>query len=922
MARGPVKYNPAFLTEDELVRSFVVRQADLKRITEVIRQNTGPSNQHVLVVGPRGFGKTTLALRVVAEIRRSEELRTRWYPLVFAEESYQVTTPGEFWLEALFHLGLKPGMERWKQAFEELHDERNEDVLRERALAQLMDFADGEGKRLLLVVENFNMLIGAQISEDQAWKLRHTLLNEPRIMLLATATKRFEQIERADKPMFDLFMPHDLRPLDEEESRALWVATTGSEPPDERVRPIQILTGGNPRLLMIIASFGAGLSFGQLLDDLMQLVDDHTESFKSHLDSLAAAARKVYLALAQLGDPAPARDVARAARMEVGEVSSLLGRLKKRGAVSVVEQPGRTKWYRVAERMYNIYYLMRRRGAPSRRVRAVVNFMVSFYGPNDLVKAARLIGEEAAALPAARRQDHLHALMGIIDSERTESCRNELLHALQPCVLDLPDVPETLRRLVKGVKESGTVTPERSAALDLFKKADEHFKADRPEEAAEVCRKAIELAPDDASWQVLLGLCLLKQDHRNPEAEAAFRRAIDIQPGSAWAWECLSLTLSFDVERTAQAEEAARKALELEPDDGDYWVGLGNLIARDPQRTDEAEQAYRKAADAQPDSPEAWGALAAFLRDRSERYEEAEDAFRRALELDPGNARTWLGLGILLGERLERYEEAESACLRSLDLDPELVRAWVLLGFVRERHLGQFEGAAHAYRKALDLDPNAYGWACLGILVEKHLDRPHEAREAYEKATEMDKDNWLASLLLARLLLRETDEEVKGMKLAEDWVAGHPDHPEALNGFAWILCELGKKASLSQAESWSRRSLELAPDNCQYQHTYATILLAQGRTDEVLEHARLCVQDPEVVSKTTDDTIDLFVGLAAAGREREALDVLRNSPSAEVLEPLVVGLRLLVGEDVKTAPEVLEVAKDVVERVKARRDKP
>ena len=61
MIERPIKYNPAFLTEEELVDSFVVRHADLHLVLRVVRENTSGSNQHVLIIGPRGSGKTTLA---------------------------------------------------------------------------------------------------------------------------------------------------------------------------------------------------------------------------------------------------------------------------------------------------------------------------------------------------------------------------------------------------------------------------------------------------------------------------------------------------------------------------------------------------------------------------------------------------------------------------------------------------------------------------------------------------------------------------------------------------------------------------------------------------------------------------------------------------------------------------------------------
>jgi energy-coupling factor transporter ATP-binding protein EcfA2 len=442
MSARSVKYNPSFLSDKELVDCFVVRQLDLELIVEVVRDNDTAPNQHVLVIGPRGSGKTTLLRRTAIALTSDDELGKRWLPLIFAEESYQVTSPGEFWLEAVFHVAEQTGQESWRRVHEELNRESDEARLRERALAQLLDYSDSVGKRLLLIVENLQMLT-QQLSDDDAWKLRHTLQCDARIMFLASATTRFKAIDDAGKAFYELFKVHSLKPLNEAECHAVWVSTTGRQPEEGSIRPVQILTGGNLRLMTIISRFGAKLSFTELLAELMHLVDEHTEYFKSQLDGLAAIERKVYLGLAELWSPATAKQVGEVARLDVHKTSTLLGRLEQRGAVTVVGRKGRAKIYQVSERLYNIYYLMRRRGSPSRRVKAVVSFMIGYYGPRTLVELASNIAREACDADNPSRADHFAVYAQLLDSPATKQVREQILRATPDIFFEHPDAPES-----------------------------------------------------------------------------------------------------------------------------------------------------------------------------------------------------------------------------------------------------------------------------------------------------------------------------------------------------------------------------------------------------------------------------------------------------------------------------------------------
>jgi len=99
------------------------------------------------------------------------------------------------------------------------------------------------------------------------------------------------------------------------------------------------------------------------------------------------------------------------------------------------------------------------------------------------------------------------------------------------------------------------------------------------------------------------------------------------------------------------------------------------------------------------------------------------------------------------------------------------------------------------------------------------------------------------------------------------------------------------------------------------------LLGENGRRKEAFELSRGYLEKTELTEKDLEGAIDLVVELAASGYSQETLDILRDSTSAKILEPLVVGLQLFVGEDVKAAAEIMEVAKDVVKRIEERRDK-
>ena len=139
------------------------------------------------------------------------------------------------------------------------------------------------------------------------------------------------------------------------------------------------------------------------MDDLLDLVDDHTEYFKGHLETFAPQERRVYLALADLWKPATAAEIADRSRLDTSKVSAYLKRLTERGAVEVTGGTARRRLYYLSERLYNIYYPMRRSRGPDPLIQALIRFMEAYYSPVELKHFGARIAFEAAETRRRRR---------------------------------------------------------------------------------------------------------------------------------------------------------------------------------------------------------------------------------------------------------------------------------------------------------------------------------------------------------------------------------------------------------------------------------------------------------------------------------------------------------------------------------------
>lgn len=417
--RGPAIYNPDLLDKDELVRGFVARLDVLRLFVDDLRRVTGGGGvQHHLLVGQRGTGKTTLLHRLRYAVDDDPALRKAWLPLIFPEEQYEVAHLSDFYLncidalsDALEMRGSLDAARALDRAVESLPD-RPEEARAERALDLLIHTAKRLRVRLLLLLDNIDLLFHRL--SDHHWTLRELLSSQERLCVIGTSAAAIEATYDYGKAFYEFFQVHTLGGLTEDECREVLLALSRmfdtpaveqwitQEP--ARLRALRLLTGGNPRTVVLLHTIAASGAGGDVRSDLERLLDQCTPLYKSRFESLPDQAQRVVHALALHWHPASAAEIAEAARLDVNAASSQLARLARDGVVEKVPFVPETKTgFQIAERFFNIWYLMRSSRRVRRRLVWLVEFLEMLYEGEELRAHARGVQRGAAMARGALR---------------------------------------------------------------------------------------------------------------------------------------------------------------------------------------------------------------------------------------------------------------------------------------------------------------------------------------------------------------------------------------------------------------------------------------------------------------------------------------------------------------------------------------
>ena len=96
----------------------------------------------------------------------------------------------------------------------------------------------------------------------------------------------------------------------------------------------------------------------------------------------------------------------------------------------------------------------------------------------------------------------------------------------------------------------------------------------------------------------------------------------------------------------------------------------------------------------------------------------------------------------------------------------------------------------------------------------------------------------------------------------------------------------------------------------------ALVCAARGNWAEAFEACRPVLDAAADFKPAQENATDFLIQAAAAGYAQEAIETLTASKGAGALEPLIVGLRIYLGETPQVAKEIVEIGQDVAERIR------
>ncbi len=351
------QFSPQRTDPEALEQILVQRHELLAESVGKIRESVLTRNKHhLLVIGPRGAGKTHLTTLIHHRLTRQADLGDK---MRFAWLNEDETSTSFLKLLIRIYRDLS---KRYPSEFPENDLEsifgRDADTARELLSNSLVRHI---GDRIIvLLIENLDSLFNAMPEvEQRTW--RAFVQNHPVFATVATAQSLFGGVSDRDQPFFGFFDTIHLKPLGVEDALALLekladlndrqdlVAFLRTPRGKARLRAIHHLSGGNPRLYIILSDFLTKESLDDLVRPFQETIDKQlTAYYQERLRWLSPQQQEIVQFLCRQVHPTAVKDIAEGIFAAHNTTTGQMKQLRDKGYVSFSPR-GREVLYELAE---------------------------------------------------------------------------------------------------------------------------------------------------------------------------------------------------------------------------------------------------------------------------------------------------------------------------------------------------------------------------------------------------------------------------------------------------------------------------------------------------------------------------------------------------------------------------------------------
>lgn len=725
-------YNPANQSKSSLIENFVVRTKAFEKIFRDIESSDMKyPEQHYLIQGQRGMGKTTLLLRLKYEIENTAKLNNWLVPVFFNEESYDLTSLSNLWEKLFKYLDelWETGGEyyAYSEKFMDLPDyEKN-------CFGYLMDTLHKNGKKLVILFDNFGQLFLENLKEQEKRRLREILMSCNDIRIIGASAIVLNDIHDYSQPFFEFFKVIPLEGLDKEETFQL--ISKLQEKDDvkidlrknkAKIETLAILTGGVIRTVMLIYEIILTDEDGSALRDLEIVLDRITPLYKHRIEDLPVQQRKIIDVIAKQWDAVSTKDISNQIR-ENGKkvatkiISAQLQQLEKNNVIEKKTTNTKNHLYQVKERFFNIWYLMRNGDRKDqRKVRWLTKFLELWY---DNEEGFDVFMRKHIELLKTGTYDTKAAILmseALVSSDKLNIMNLEkLLHETSAILTDeqriqLPDI--SLKK--------------RSAGLKFYEQR-------KTKEAIEILSS---IKDRDSLIQLILAYCYRKEGDLDSMVKAIKNMKYNVNGDSILQAEIFIEANLEDEARVALAYYEKHEDRTLFINEGNVHYGLGNI--------EKAEKAYLKAL--KNNYLEAYSKMADLYTYKSD-FEAAEQMYKIGLEKGADLIKVLLNFYLFKDKRRKSLIYAMDF-IKSIDdrkylKDPEFILYKALLTSMgydedgdetsRGQSFRDLEKALTLYVKAGFNERDIVYFVVISVLMFGYLDTPSNKLRAIRLVNEI-----------------------------------------------------------------------------------------------------------------------------------------------------------------------------------------